>query len=164
MESPDCQARCKHRCHYETSFVFNDGCKQQVLTTQHLMRYTVCMKKILTLKEKQTAMQNRWEVKGETRTPEEFRWKLTYSERRVLSVLQSQGNNDIIRYGWPDFGVVVDGRLVGVEVKRGPNDRLNDAQKAAHKLLKKAGIEVLVVEDDGYLCSILRQLKGKVSL
>ena len=120
------------------------------------------MKKNLTLEEKQADMQSRWEVKEPIRTPEEFRWKLTYSERRVLNVLQSQGNTDIIRCGWPDFGVVVDGKLVGVEVKRGPNDKLNTAQKSAHKLLKKAGIDVIIVEDDGYLCSILRQLKGKV--
>jgi hypothetical protein len=122
------------------------------------------MKKNLTLEEKQLAMQSRWEDKEPPKTSEEFRWKLTYSERRVLNMLQAQGHTEVIRNGWPDFGVVVNGKLVGIEVKRGPNDKLNADQRNAHKLLRKAGIEVLVVEDDGYLCSILRQLKGKVSV
>ena len=122
------------------------------------------MKKILTLEEKQSDMQSRWKSKTEDMTPGEFKWKLTCSERRVLNMLQSQGHTEFIRNGWPDFGVVVDGKLVGIEVKRGPNDKLSYDQKNAHKLLRKAGIEVLVIEDDGYLCSILRQLKGKVSL
>lgn len=116
------------------------------------------------LEEKQVAMRDRWEnvEQPSFKTPEEFRWRLTYSERRVLGMLQEQGHKEVIRNGWPDFGVIVNGKLVGIEVKRGTNDRLNEDQRNTYKLLKRAGIEVIIVEDNGYLCGILRQLKGKV--
>jgi hypothetical protein len=112
----------------------------------------------MTLEEKQQEMQQRWRTKEE-RLPEEFKYKLTSSERRVFSLLLSEGHADIIRNGWPDFGVVVNGKLVGIEVKTSKHDCPSPEQQHAHKLLRKAGIPVLVIHDNGYLCSIIRQLR-----
>jgi hypothetical protein len=121
------------------------------------------MKKKLTLEEKQINMQNRWEVTGQ----EQFKiaaegWKLTNGERRVLNVLCSEGCTNVIRNGWPDFGVIVKGKLVGIEVKS-EGDYLRDYQINTHKLLRKAGIDVIVVKGDEYLCSIQKQLRYKLS-
>jgi hypothetical protein len=112
------------------------------------------------LEAMQEEMRKRWKSKYPTlQETEQFRStiKLNTGERRVFNVLQSEGYFDIIRSGWPDFGVVVDGKLVGIEVKEG-SDILRPSQINTHKLLKKAGIDTLVVKADDY-AAVLKQIR-----
>lgn len=132
------------------------------------------MKKNVSLEERQVEMQKRWEgVEEPSRIlwryrkvkkivpksdPAVCRWNLNASEQRVLDMLLSEGHPQVIRNGWPDFGVVMGGKLIGIEVKKA-NDSLRLDQIHAHKLLKTAGIEVFVVKDEGHL-SILKQIRS----
>ena len=94
---------------------------------------------------------------------EEIVWKLTYSERRVFNLLKAKGFNEIIRKGWPDFMVVTNKGLVGVEVKH-RKDKLESDQKRTHKILNRMGIPTLVVFGDDDLSAIEDTLRKKISL
>lgn len=87
---------------------------------------------------------------------------LTKCEQKVLNVLKLMGYKDVIRNGWPDFGVLTDKGLIGIEVKRA-HDKLRNTQVDTHKLLKKCGIKTIVIRGDDYMPVIQRELSKKIS-
>lgn len=119
--------------------------------------------------EKQYFMRLRWKERREKELAKERKlaqretcWRLTKSERKVFSMVQDAGHYDIIRNGWPDFGVVVDGKLVGIEVKS-RHDDLRADQTNTHRLLKMVGIDVVVIYTDDPLEVTLNKLRDKIS-
>lgn len=119
------------------------------------------------LENKQADMRLRITKKANATEVVPFRGKiskncLTESEERVLGVIVAERHHEIIRSGWPDFGVIVNGKLVGVEVKRYPY-KLQPSQNNAHRLLKKCGIDVVIIRGDRPLTEIYEQVRKKIS-
>jgi hypothetical protein len=65
------------------------------------------------------------------------------SEAAFVSRAEERGVERILRAGWPDFMVRMDGCWIGVEVKRG-GDRVSERQRVMFEALEQAGIRVYV--------------------
>lgn len=80
---------------------------------------------------------------------------LTDHERTVYNALSELGCI-VLRNGWPDFLAIhrESGRIFGVEAKSGQT-RVRSDQRMIHRILKKAGVPVIIARDPK---TITRQL------
>lgn len=74
---------------------------------------------------------------------------MTESENKVKQVLQGIGF-EVFHNGWPDF-LAYDkgsGEYIFIEVKKQPNEKLNNNQKQIHNIFKKIGIPILLIRSE----------------
>ena len=66
--------------------------------------------------------------------------------------------NVVGRKGWPDYGYIYKGRICFVEFKK-PGEKPEPLQAHVHNILRDAGCDVFVVDNEDYGATLLQEWK-----
>jgi hypothetical protein len=88
-------------------------------------------------------------TEGQPHSLERYTSLVTVHERAFLERLRTKAGHGVIRFGWPDFLITVEGqRSFAVECKRDARDKLRASQRNMFPALEALGLQVVVWSPD----------------